>query len=385
MPSIDRATDTLRADLDAILVPDRFFGARLYTDSHLPAIERDWIFARTWQYVGDSDRLTPGSIWATAVAGREILVVCDRTGTLDAFYNVCPHRAALLQPQPGLHADCKHIVCPYHAWTYDLAGNLIGTPAAERFSPEFDRADYPLQRVRCEVWNGFIFVCLDAQAPPLVEFLGEIPARLRGHRQPATTLLVAKDYRVACNWKVYHDNTLCDYHVAIVHRHTLHRTQGPIRGYEHVFGRYVNLLYTPTTPQWQSARAALAGLDDRAAGGFFTYGIFPNLHLLALPDGTLGWLQILPGESAGCCQVRLELYGIPDISPTAAVLAQEFEAFMQEDMAVTQGVQRGYASGAYAPGPANGLEARILHQQHLIRAHLLAAPELARRSPAILS
>lgn len=375
----DAECSALRADLDAILA-DRFFGAGVYVNPAMAAVEREWIFARTWQYVGDGVRLAPGSIWAVAIAGREILITRTIVGELKAFHNVCPHRAALLQPEPGIHANCKHLICPYHAWAYDLDGQLVGVPGRDRFSANFDPTAYPLQAVRCEEWSGFIFICLDAEAPPLQEALGEIPARLSGHRRPETTLLAMRDYDVPCNWKVYHDNTLCDYHVAIVHRETLHPIQGPIRRYEHIFDRYVNLLYTPTTPAWRSQHGILDGLDVRARQGFFTYGIFPNLHLLAMPDGLLGWLRILPGATVGSCRVRLELYGIPSVCPPTAELERDFEAFMQEDMEVTAAVQRGYASGAYAPGPIHDLEARIRHQQRLLRAYLLAAPELGSSS-----
>ena len=370
------AAAALRADLDAILAEDRFFGPRVYTDPALAAIEREWLFARSWQYIGDGARLKPGSVWATAVAGREILVVRTAAGKLEAFYNVCPHRAALLQPQPGIHDNCKHLVCPYHAWTYDLEGRLIGVPSGDRLPAHFDRAAYPLQALRCAEWSGFIFVCLDWQAPSLQELLGDIPQQLARHRRPETILLVTREYEVACNWKVYHDNTLCDYHVAIVHRQTLHRVQGPIRQYEHAFDRFANLLYTPTTAGWRSQHAALDDLEPRARQGFFTYGIFPNLHLLALPNGILSWLQILPGDAVERCRVRLEIYGIPDRSPPIDRLEREFAAFMQEDMDVAASVQRGYATGTYKPGPVHQLEARILHHQRSIRAYLLASPEL---------
>ena len=174
-----------------------------------------------------------------------------------------------------------------------------------------------------------------------------------------------------CNWKNYHDNTLCDYHVPVVHRQTLNVIQGPVPLYEHYFEPFVNLLYTPTTQQWRAENQVLDHLQERARFGFFTYGIFPNLHLIALPNGVLSWLRIDP-ITVETCQVNVEIYGIPGMD-TASELIEEFEAFMHEDMTVTEMVQRGYASGAYTPGVANQLEDRILHQQRLIRQFLLAA------------
>ncbi|MEO1590086.1 MAG: Rieske (2Fe-2S) protein, partial [Cyanobacteria bacterium J06632_22] len=117
--------------------PSRFLlKAQQYTDPVWEPVERQQIFHRTWQYVGDAAQLQPGQTWALTLAGRPVVITRDRDGTLRAFLNVCPHRAALLCP-PGRQSQ-KHLVCPYHAWTYDLAGGLVGTPARQRFPEGFD-------------------------------------------------------------------------------------------------------------------------------------------------------------------------------------------------------------------------------------------------------
>ena len=90
----------------------------------------------------------------------------------------------------------------------------------------------------------------------------------------------------------------------------------------------------------------MAHLPERNRESFFTYGIFPNLHLLAFPNGVIAWIRIDPLTVDTCC-VPLEIYGIPGFSPGVAELLTEFEAFMAEDMQITAGVQKGYASGAY--------------------------------------
>jgi phenylpropionate dioxygenase-like ring-hydroxylating dioxygenase large terminal subunit len=355
-----------------LTVPDpetHFFPGALYTDPSLLALEQDRIFHRTWLYVGDGAQLQPGQVWVKEVAGRSLLIIRDTTGSLRAFHNVCPHRASPLCTQPGIQTQ-KHLVCPYHAWVYGLDGMLIGTPSHDRFPPSFDPADYPLAPVAIATWEHFIFICLSEPPCSLTDFLGDIPTALQGYRQPATQLVIQKHYAVACNWKNYHDNTLCDYHVAIAHRQTLNKVQGPIRHYDHSFGKYVNCLYTPTTPDWRATHTVLEHLSDRNRYGFLTFGIFPNLHLLALPDGVLAWIQIDP-DGVAACRVALDVFAIPGISSPTDLLLKEFEDFMQEDMDLTEGVQRGYASGAYQSGIANQLEQRIIHQQKLIRQSLL--------------
>ena len=354
----------------SVSAPDsRFFAGELYTDPDLLTVEEERIFRRSWLYVGDGAALQPGQVWVKTVSDRSLLIIRDESGQLRAFHNVCPHRASPLCTQAGIQS-IKQLVCPYHAWVYGLDGNLKGIPSKDKFPADFRAEDFPLVPVAIASWEDFIFVCLSTPPCSLAEFLGRIVSDAQGYRSPQTQLAIQKQYRVACNWKNYHDNTLCDYHVAIAHRNTLNKVQGPIRFYEHFFDTYVNSLYTPTTPDWREQNQVLEHLGDRNKYGFITFGIFPNLHLLALPNGVIAWIQIEP-DGAQHCRVNLEVYAIPGISPDTEILAKDFENFMKEDMDLTEGVQRGYASGAYRSGIANQLEDRIIHQQKLIRQFLL--------------
>jgi phenylpropionate dioxygenase-like ring-hydroxylating dioxygenase large terminal subunit len=128
-------------------LPERF----LLTADHLHQSSMDpdrasrRSFAATWLYVGDGDRLQPGMVWARSVAGAPLLIVRDNEGELRAFYNLCPHRAAILSPQAGIH-PCQKLVCPYHAWVYDLSGDLVGVPSQNQFSESFEKQNFPCDR-----------------------------------------------------------------------------------------------------------------------------------------------------------------------------------------------------------------------------------------------
>ncbi|NET09139.1 MAG: aromatic ring-hydroxylating dioxygenase subunit alpha, partial [Symploca sp. SIO2B6] len=233
------------------------------------------------------------------------------------------------------------------------------------FAPEFEPTAYPLIPIRLGIWSGFLFISFTHDLPSLETFLGRIPTQVGHHRRKTTQQLFSHTRQVACNWKNYHDNTLCDYHVAIAHRKTLHPLQGPVKHYAHAFSDYTNLLFTPIPSHWAAGNTILPDLSPFAQASFLTYGIFPNLHLLAFPNGILAWIQITP-LTVNTCNVHLEVYGVPDLSPPINELQAEFEAFMAEDIALTESVQKGYGSGYYQPGPANRLESRIIHQQQLI-------------------
>ncbi len=359
-------------------LPDHFLlNADHYTNPAWLSVEQTHLFQRTWLYMGDGAQLGVGQVWARSVAGQPIVITCVAPGTFKAFHNVCPHRASLLCNQTGIHGR-THLVCPYHAWVYDLDGKLVGAPSQQKFPDSFDPTDYHLKPLRLETWCGFLFLCFTDNVPPLHDYLGSIPTHLGQHRRSETQLLLSQRKTVACNWKNFHDNTLCDYHVAISHRHTLHKVQGPIKYYEHRLETYTNLLLTPVTSPWQTENPTLPDLPELGRTSFFTYGIFPNVHLLGFPNGILAWLYIEP-LTTDTCELRSEVYGIPHLSPSTATLKADFDAFSNEDIALTESVQKGYASGAYKPGPVNQLEARIVHQQKLILdflspAHMAKAP-----------
>lgn len=357
---------TARQSSPAIAAGHRFLDASRYTDPAWLPLEQQHIFRKTWLYVGDAADLNePGAVKAVEVAGVSVLIARTEAGTLNAFHNVCPHRASPFLYDDAVHVT-KNLVCPYHGWVYGLDGQLLGAPMVKRFPDGFSCQDFPLQSVRVETWEGFMFVCFDEAAPPLLEYLNPISTDMVGYRTADTRHLFNRTYEIACNWKNFHDNTLCDYHVPIAHRDTLSPLQGPVALYQHEFSEYVNLLYTPTPTEWRAKNAVLEHLPDRNRLGFYTYGIFPNLHFSALPNGVFAWINIIP-RTAGTCTVSIDVYGIPGFSPDAEAIARDFNATTQEDITLTEGVQRGYASGAYTAGIANGLEARIMHQQALIR------------------
>ncbi|MFP4694548.1 MAG: aromatic ring-hydroxylating oxygenase subunit alpha, partial [Halothece sp.] len=186
----------------------QFFPANFYTDPELIPQEKQSIFKKNWLYVSDRAQLfQENNIFVTEICDISVLLVKNSRNSIQAYYNVCPHRASLLCSESGQHS-LKQFVCPYHAWVYNLEGKLIGTPAKDQFPEGFSLDDYPLKPIRCEQWEGFIFICFDETAPPLATFLDAIPKQIQGYRQPETKQLVQKQYKVACNWKVYHDNTL---------------------------------------------------------------------------------------------------------------------------------------------------------------------------------
>jgi phenylpropionate dioxygenase-like ring-hydroxylating dioxygenase large terminal subunit len=138
-----------------------------------------------------------------------------------AFHNICRHRGNKLvwtdYPREETSGVCRQFTCKYHGWRYSLEGDLTFVQQEEEFF-DLDRADYPLASVQCEVWEGFIFVNLDASnATPLREYLGELAKGLEGY--PFHELTQVHKYRaeIGANWKLFIDAFTEFYHAPVLH------------------------------------------------------------------------------------------------------------------------------------------------------------------------
>ncbi len=116
------------------------------------------IFAREWVCVGRAGALAkPGDYLTYELAGQPIFVIRDHESILRAMSNVCLHRMSTLLEGAG---NRRVIVCPYHAWSYNLDGTLRGAPAMTR-NEGFGKDRYCLPRIRCEEWLGWVMVTLE--------------------------------------------------------------------------------------------------------------------------------------------------------------------------------------------------------------------------------
>ena len=110
--------------------------SRWYTDPAFLDLERERVFWRTWQPVGHArDAAQPGQYFSCEIAGEPVIVARTSAGELKALANVCRHRASAIVSGKG---QANVLRCPYHAWTYQLDGRLLGTPEFEGVN-DFDR------------------------------------------------------------------------------------------------------------------------------------------------------------------------------------------------------------------------------------------------------
>ncbi len=189
----------------------------LYTSEEVLEFERDAIYAREWLCVGRAERIPePGDWFTVNIAHEPIIVVRDKEGDVRAMSAVCQHRAMQVCEGEGNTTTFK---CPYHHWIYGLDGRLLGAPAMER-TENFEKSDWGLPQMRVELWMGFIFVNLDADAAPLSPTLERYSKYLVNYDLenavcPGTFTLEDMPW----NWKVMFENFNDGYHANRLHQY----------------------------------------------------------------------------------------------------------------------------------------------------------------------
>ncbi len=139
-----------------------------YTSPDFYRREVERIFMKVWNFVGSIDQIpNPGDYFTLDFVGVPLVILRDGHGKLRAFANSCRHRGSELLSGSG---NCKLIVCPYHSWTYDLAGKLRGAPEMEK-THGFDKQDYSLVPIKLDTWGGFLFINFDEKSGPLKDYL----------------------------------------------------------------------------------------------------------------------------------------------------------------------------------------------------------------------
>src|SRR5215207_96830 len=140
----------------------------LYNSQEIYDLEMERIFAKGWMCPGfAADIPNVGDYITYSIADQPVYIIRDKTGQIRTFSNVCLHRMMVLLEGSG---NKQKIVCPYHAWTYDLGGSLVGAGHMQR-TESFRKGEYCLPEIRTEIWNGWIYITLNEDAPRIASQL----------------------------------------------------------------------------------------------------------------------------------------------------------------------------------------------------------------------
>ena len=351
----------------------------VFSDEGFAELENERIFRREWQCVGRTDEVeNPGDYVTDDIAGEPIIVLRDAHGTIRAFPNICRHRAARLLEGSG---NVKRIVCPYHAWTYDLDGQLV---SALFMGETFKRSSVCLPELRVDVWRGFVYVTLDRDAPALMPRLTGLSRRFQNHSLARYRTVMRVEETWACNWKILFENFSEPYHSFIAHRLTVDPAL-PTRLTRHdERGEDAWTIYTQVRPQGVSyeygaeMRVLNEALTESERSEYPIFGVFPT-HLCSVSAERLFWISLRP-RGPGHVRVRWGVDAYPDSIPDGdegeerrRTLRSTFDRINAEDRIIIEQIQANASASLAVPGRLSPKENCIWEFQRYLARRLIDA------------
>lgn len=339
--------------------------ADAYTKPQWFEADQSEIIGRSWQWICHTEKLRePGSFVADSIAGMPIVVLRDQVGELRSFYNVCKHRAHELVHGEG---RINTLVCPYHAWSYDLTGQLRSARHTSHLV-DFDTTTVCLDPVQIEEFGGFVFANLDNRCAPLREQSGGLGAELARWAPDIDQLTFARrlSYEIQSNWKTVVDNFLECYHCPVAHKD------------------FVSLVdmntYEVTTHGIYSSHMAEAGKNTNTAydvsaatvTDHAVWWLWPNTCMMRYPGrGNMIVLRIMPAGPG----LTYETYDFfletaePNEAEVESIRYLD-EVLQVEDIKLVESVHRGMSTPAFEQGrivvdpEGSGLSEHAVHHFH---------------------
>ncbi|MCI0344428.1 MAG: aromatic ring-hydroxylating dioxygenase subunit alpha [Chloroflexi bacterium] len=341
--------------------PRPTLGGADYASDAVFADERERIFFADWYCVGRSEDVpATGDYLVRDVVGESVFVVRNRAGELRAFYNVCAHRGTkLLDDAPACGHLGKAVKCPYHSWSYDLEGRLVGTPNVHE-DEQFERSDYPLHAIAVGEHAGFVFVSL-AEVPQNLETAlrdsNETIADFERYRMAELRLARRIVYEVAANWKIVVENYNECLHCPTIHPELV--SVVPMYRFGEVWDGETrdggNPMRDGATSFTVSGSSELPKFPDLLPGDYgMYYGVFqfPNLMVNLHPDSVMTYLIEPHGPASTTVTseflFRPEAISTPGFDPEPTV--ELWDLISRQDWAVCERAQIGVSSRAYRSG-----------------------------------
>lgn len=316
----------------------------VYSSQEIHNLELKNIFEKEWGCVGHISELQEAGDYLTFnLANHPIIVLRDDNNEIHVYSNVCPHRSSRLLDGSG---KCSVIICPYHAWAYELSGKLRGAPRMDKDKV----AHVHLNELKFEIWQGLIFVNLDHNAEPLSPRLSALDEHINKFNFTHMDVVHSYEGELDCNWKVLVENFCESYHLFKVHKTTLEPSTptssvkvmpGGV-GYNH------HTLYKKTNNE----RVEATGENKEHLSC-----IYPSMTF-AISQSRVLWLSIIPTSYN---RLRFRAWVAKDLNafPGEKFTEEELDrllAFMAEDKVINTGVQKGLEAAVGNRGPLHDME-----------------------------
>lgn len=338
--------------------------AWIYHDAEYHRAEQAVLFRSSWQIVCHLNDIPAAGDWQSLeFLGESIIVVRGDDGRPRAFTNVCRHRGSRLLD--GSNGCAKKLVCPYHAWVYELDGRLSGVPLKSTY-PDFDLKAHGLVAVDLEVWRGFIFIRLAPGLPSVAEMMAPWDDQVAMYRfEDLQPMGPPRTRPRAVNWKNLTDNYSDNLHILPSHP-GLRRMFGP--NYVTLAGPWSDWLGGPLTDlertgSWSERLYArlLPRVDHLPADRqlyWWYIKLWPNIAFDIYAD-QIDFMQFLPTGPTSTA-LREISYALPDdrreMRAARYLSARINREVNAEDTTLVARVQAGMASASFTVGPLSETE-----------------------------
>jgi phenylpropionate dioxygenase-like ring-hydroxylating dioxygenase large terminal subunit len=303
------------------------------------------VFFRNWLLACHSSELgKPGDFLTLEIYDQDIIITHTREGDIKAFYNVCQHRGHKLAEGSG---NKRLLVCPYHAWSYDLQGKLKAAPHSNKV-PGFDSTKICLSEIRVENFLGFLFINLDAQCATMDETYPGIREEILNLCADVEQRQYAYHHTAdeACNWFVAVENYNECYHCGHCHPSFAKGIIDPGSYAIEPFRDIKVLHHTSKSSDSDDAWYDVSGADY---GSFF---LWPASSIQFYPGGVVNSFAWRPLAVDDVRVFRTFYSNDGEVDETLQkVIDNDRETTFQEDLDIVKQVQRGINSRGYKPGP----------------------------------
>ena len=366
-PETERALRTLAAVAASPFSQADTIPPVLYSSEEVYRLERERIFAKEWMCPGlAADIPKPGDYVTFSINDQPVLTIRGDDGVVRSFSNVCLHR---MMPLAEGRGSCgRKLVCPYHAWTYDTQGKVIGAGHMGGRDPAFDKKQYRLPEIRTEIWEGWIYVTLNAEAPSIASLLAPLLPVVKPYRMDGYIPVVHQEHSWATNWKLLNENFMEGYHLPVAHKATV-GAWFPVEDTEFPAETYDAFTYQTFTKD-ETARYGRAHPSNTVLEGKWRHTsilptIFPS-HMYVLAPDHLWYLSLRP-EGTGQVHLRFGIALAPEVHAAlgegrdawVTELTDFFDRVNAEDKFVVEGIYQGSRAPFASRGPLSWLEREI--------------------------
>lgn len=348
-----------------------------YTDREIFAAEQATIFrALPHMAVHSSELPVAGSFLRKEIAGLPLLLTRDTEGEVRTFLNVCRHRGTRLVDE--VEGCRKRFSCPYHAWTWNNQGKLVGVPHEKQGFPDMDRASMGLKQVPCTEWQGWVWVLPQLDAPlDLQSYLSGIEQDFAWFGSDKLRVMHSTEREWRVNWKLLWEGGIESYHFRVAHRATIAPFFNDNLSSYRTFGSHMRSVLP---------RSTLASLRDTPQQEWrirehanVLYSVFPTSSLLVQQDH-VAWIQTEP-LAVDRSRVRIAtLAPVDDPSDLTPQEAKHWEhnhditsRTLTEDFEIGESIQHGLLSGANSELTFGRFEGALNSFNETVKGHLSAA------------